>query len=606
MEVTSKTSDADAPPKPEHAQTRALAKRIVLDWARPYWRQMVFALALMGVYALADGAIAFYLKQVLEMLSSGERGAIFTAPLIIMGLALANGGALYLQVRTLNGVALKIIEDLQKALFRHLTALDFGRIASESSGRLTARFTHDATLLRESLTRAPNNLIRDVLRLIVLAGVMAYLDWALFLAVLLIYPLAALPIAYAGRRARRISREAQAQLGDMTALLQESIAGARAVKTFQLESYEQARANAAFAERRGLMTRIIGNRAMVEPVVMMIGGAAVALVVMAAAWRMNTGALNLETFAAFITALVMLSQPARGLGTLNAVLQEGLAAAQRIFDILDESAKVVDRPDAAPLSASEGRIVFEDVRFSYTDENPALRGVSFIAAPGELTAIVGPSGSGKSTLFNLAPRLFDPESGRILIDDQPIDSVTLNSLRAKMAVVGQDPVMFDDTVRANIAIGRLDASTAEIEEAARLAAADGFIRALPKGYDTILGERGANLSGGERQRIALARALLKDAKILLLDEATSALDTASEARVQAALEATREGRTTLVIAHRLSTVQNADQILVLEGGRIVERGRHDALLAAGGLYARLCDTQFREGPASVTPLRGAE
>ncbi len=359
-----------------------------------------------------------------------------------------------------------------------------------------------------------------------------------------------------------------------------------------MEEYEKRRAASLFERIYRLIDRATRTRARAGPIIEALGGAAIALVIFYGGHQVIVGASTPGAFFSFITALLLAYQPAKSLANLNASLQEGLAAAQRVFEVLDLEPAIRDAPDARPLRIRGGEVRFEEVRFGYQPGTVALDGISLIVPAGSTVALVGPSGAGKSTLLNLLPRFYDAASGRILIDGQEIGTVTLASLRAAVALVSQEVSLFDDTVRANIAYGRFGASEADIEAAATAAAADAFIRELPQGYETPVGEHGVRLSGGQRQRIAIARAMLKDAPILLLDEATSALDTESERHVQAALRGLMRGRTTIVIAHRLSTVIGADLICVMDRGRIVETGKHAQLLAHNGLYARLYRTQF--------------
>jgi subfamily B ATP-binding cassette protein MsbA len=423
---------------------------------------------------------------------------------------------------------------------------------------------------------------------------MLWLDWAMTLIVLVVYPLAALPIARLSRRMRRVAQSFQAQVGGVTSFLYDGLAGARMVKAYRLEDYQKRRADEAFQRMAKLRLKAESARARVDPLLEVMGGLAVAGVLAIGGWRITQGAGSVGDFTGFITALLMAAQPVRGLGKLNVTVQEGLAALQRAFALLDEEPRIRDRPDARPLALVGGRVRFEDVSFAYDDTVPALHAVSFALPPGRTTALVGPSGAGKTTVLNLVPRFFEPTAGRVLVDEQDIRDVTLASLRDQVALVSQEVVLFDDTVRANIAFGRPDADDAAIREAARAADAEDFVLALEHGFDTLVGPGGERLSGGQRQRIALARAILKDAPILLLDEATSALDTESEQRVQAALGRLSRGRTTLVIAHRLATVRDAAQIVVLDRGRVAEVGTHHDLVARGGVYARLAAVQFRD------------
>jgi len=400
------------------------------------------------------------------------------------------------------------------------------------------------------------------------------------------------PIIGIGRRMRRVSANTQAETGQLMTLLTQTFQGARHVKAYGMEKYEQARASALFERIFALVDRANRTRFRAAPMMETLGGVAIAVVILYGGHQVISGARTPGAFFSFITALLLAYQPMKALAILNASLQEGLAAAQRIFEILDIEPKIQDRPDARPLRVGRGEVRFEAVCFGYRAGSVALDRVSFTVAGGSTVALVGRSGAGKSTALNLIPRFYDVDAGSITIDGQDLREVTLASLRASIALVSQEISLFDDTVRANIAYGHLDASDAEIEAAAVAAGADGFIRELPDGYDTMVGEHGVLLSGGQRQRLAIARAMLKDAPILLLDEATSALDSESERQVQTALRRLMQGRTTIVIAHRLSTIIGADIICVLDRGRAVETGKHAQLLARNGVYASLYETQF--------------
>ncbi|MBL4618980.1 MAG: ATP-binding cassette domain-containing protein, partial [Marinicaulis sp.] len=490
------------------------------------------------------------------------------------------------------GAALSTLRDIQNDMFSRLMALDFAQQRREVSGQIISRFTNDTMVLRETLRRA-SNALRDILTLVGLCAMMVWYDWVLFLVVILIYPLIGIPVARIGKILRKTSSSAQAQTGDVTALIGETVTGARMVKSFQLEPLERARAADAFEERLRLHKKMAYARALNEPFIFFAGSIAMGLVVAVVAMRISNGALSTAEFISFIIALLLLSQPARGLGTLHAVMQEGFGAFERIISLIDTAPEIKNADGAIQLPPGPGAIRIDDVKFAYEAGGAnALDGVSVEIKAGSMIALVGPSGSGKSTLLNLLPRLYEPESGRILIDRTNIADVTLRSLRSHIALVSQDAILFNMSALENIAFGRPGASRPEIVKAATDAAANDFISLLPNGYDTPLGEGGAKLSGGQRQRIALARAFLKDAPILLLDEATSALDAESETKIQDALKRLTKGRTTLVIAHRLSTVKDADLIIVLDKGRIIETGPHDDLMAKGGVYAKQAALQF--------------
>jgi ATP-binding cassette, subfamily B, bacterial MsbA len=482
---------------------------------------------------------------------------------------------------------------MQAALYARLIDADPARLASESSASLTQRFSTDFGFIREALTRLFVVFFRDGAMLIALVAVLLWIDpWSTLVAAI-VAPFAVPPIARIGKKLRRLSTATQEETGQMAAAVSESLAAARVAKAYRMEDYLKGKASASFEDIRALKMKAANAKARLEPMLEIGAGIAVALVIIFVGWRMKAGIATLGDFAAYSGALLMATQPIRTLGNLNAIVQEAIGALLRFNSTMDEKPLIADRAGAAALAVGAGEVRFDDVSFSY-GEGQALAGASFLAAGGKTTALVGRSGSGKSTLLSLALRFHDAGGGAIRIDGQDIRDVTLASLRENTAVVTQEIALFDDTITQNIRLGRPGASQAEIEEAARKAAAHDFIAALPGGYGTRVGERGSRLSGGERQRIALARAFLKDAPILLLDEATSALDANSETLVQEALGVLMKGRTTIVVAHRLSTVRDADLIVVLDGGRVVEQGTHAALLAAGGAYAQLHALQFRD------------
>ena len=579
----------------EGARTAALVWRLARDFMRPHLPRVALAFLLMGLAAGSTALRAWLMQPVLDRIFVGRDGSLL---LLIAGGALAiavvKGLADYGEAVLMNRVGQRVIADVQIALFARLMRADLAYFHAHPSGTLISRFTSDAVLLRNAAANILGAIGKDALTVVFLVGVMFYQDWLLALVSFFVFPVAIRPIVGIGRRMRRVSANTQAEIGQLTTLLSQTFQGARLVKAYGMEDYEERRAAGLFERLFALIDRATRTRSRASPMMETLGGAAIAIVILYGGHQVIVGTRTPGAFFSFITALLLAYQPLKSLANLNASLQEGLAAAQRIFQVLDVEPTIRDTPAARPLCVAGGEIRFDRVRFGYAPGAVALDDVSLTVPAGRTVALVGASGAGKSTILNLIPRFFDVEEGSIAIDGQDIRSVTLASLRGAVALVAQEVTLFDDTLRANIAYGRFGAAAAEIEAAARAAGADEFIRELPNGYDTQVGEHGVRLSGGQRQRLAIARAMLKDAPILLLDEATSALDSESERQVQAALRTLIRGRTTLVIAHRLSTVQGADLICVVDRGRIAESGRHTELLARGGLYARLYAMQFAD------------
>lgn len=559
---------------------------------------MLWALLLMACLAAVTGGYPMIIKASFDTLMADEGTNLLLVLGAIITVTMLRSIFLYLQTVATQRIVTRMSTDIQMHAFTHLINADFARLTRETPGRLLSRLTNDINFLQQAVQASLNTAVRDTLMVIALVASMIYLDPLMSLFVLGVYPIAALPIAMISERLRKVAKRTQHELGDMTSLLSENLSGVRLIKTYRLEDYAAEKVHGSFEQVFSLKMKAVRNRARLDPLLEALGGLAVAGVIAFAYWRIASGISTVGDFMGFITALLMAAQPIRALGNLTGRIQEGMAAAERLYGLLDEKPSIVDAPGAKPLAIDKGGIKFEHVSFAYeqsTDQR-AIEDFSLDVRGGTTVALVGRSGAGKTTIINLVPRLFDVTQGRISIDGQDIRSVTLQSLRASIALVSQDVTMFDDTIRANIALGRLDATPEEIVAAAQAAAAHEFILAQPKGYDTMIGASGLRLSGGQRQRIALARAILKDAPILLLDEATSALDTHSEQLVQAALARFTMNRTTLVIAHRLSTVQNADLICVMEDGRIAETGRHNELMAREGSYSQLARAQLVAEP----------
>ncbi|MFN4088987.1 MAG: ABC transporter ATP-binding protein [Alphaproteobacteria bacterium] len=571
---------------------------------RRYRGRVALAAAAMAVAGAATAGTAWLMQPALDrvFIARDER-MLLLVPLAVVALMLAKGLAAYLHEVTVALVGQRVVGDLQKAMYARLMQADLAFYAGTATGALVARFTTDVHLLRDALARGLTGVARDAIALLCLVGVMVWQDWRLALVAFFVFPAAVVPIVRFGRRLRAASTRTQERTGALAGLIEQVFQGARHVKAYGREAHEADRAGRLIDDVTAALARTTRLALATRPFMEILTGLAVALVIAYGGSRVLAGETTPGAFFSFVAALMFAYQPLKGLASLNAVLQEGLAAAQRIFDLLDREPGVRDRPGARPAPPDPGEIRFEHVRFGYRPGAPALHGISFAAPAGRTTALIGPSGAGKSTILNLVPRFYDVDAGRITLAGIDVRDLTLASLRGAIAIVTQEPALFDDSVRANIAYGRPDASEAEIVAAAGAAAAHGFIAALPEGYDTRVGEHGYRLSGGERQRIAIARAMLKDAPILLLDEATSALDMESERQVQAALARLMAGRTVIVVAHRLSTVAAADLVHVVEEGRIVDSGSHAALAARGGLYARLHGAPDPVRPAGADAAR---
>ncbi|MEM9573403.1 MAG: ABC transporter ATP-binding protein [Pseudomonadota bacterium] len=523
---------------------------------------------------------------------NSSNGWVWFGIITIIALTAVRALSMYAMTLLNNTGVQRGLVSIQSVQFDALTDGDYARVAGDSSGGFVSRFINDVNAIRDAALRFANNFTKSLVTVI---GVLIYLfvlDWQLALIILVVYPLALGPVIALGNSIRGRAKKAQSQIGEVTALVSEGVQSARIVKAYGLETYQKDRARLGFAERSRLFLRVLSQRAAVDPILEVVGGIAIAALLGFVSFRIAAGTNTLGDLLGIIGLIGVASPEVRALGSITAVAQEGAAAADRVYDILDAPLSVTDKPDAKALSDVHGEIGFEDVTFAYPDGTPALKGLSFSVGSGETIALVGPSGAGKSTVFNLILRLYDAASGAVRIDGQNVRDVDANSLRAATALVSQDTALFDDTVGANISLGRLGSDQSAIVAAAEAANADGFIREFGDGYESEVGEMGRNLSGGQRQRVALARAILRDAPILLLDEATSALDAESEAKVQSALAEFAQNRTTLIIAHRLSTVRAADRIIVLDDGRAVESGTHDELMSAGGVYKKLVEAQL--------------
>lgn len=563
--------------------------RLWREWLSRERRLYYFGLVLMALTALSTAAYAKIMQWIIAAFEAGQYSVMYWGPAVVLGTALVSGVTDYLRQTTIQRAVIRTETELQKEMFSQLVGTDLARLRSEAPAGLAARFSSDIGLVSRSVKSIMSS-ITAVLTIIGAFGMMLTIDWALTLGMIVVFLLALAPVTIIGQRLKRISRRTQNQVAAMTSSVTEGLSGIRMARTYRLEEPLSENAAAVFEGLFGLKVKANRWEARLSPVMELLGAVAVAILLFVVGWRMKLGTISLADFTGLLTGLGVAISPARKLGSTYAAAAMGGAALERIFMLFDSQNTILDGPRT--LDRAVGRIDFEHVDFTYPDGHVALSDVSITVQPGQRVAFVGRSGAGKSTVFNLLPRLYDPTDGRILMDGIDTRELTLASLRDQLAVVSQDSVLLTGTVAQNIGFGRRGATRAEIEAAAEAAAADGFIRALPDGYDTRIVPSDSSFSGGERQRLSIARAILRDAPILLLDEPTSALDSESESLIRAGLDRLARGRTTLVIAHRLTTILDSDMIVVMDRGRVVEQGTHAELLALEGLYADLYRLQF--------------
>jgi len=578
---------------------RQLYRRL-LSYLRPYiWPHFVGAMLCMVVFSGANGALPFLVKDTFDrVFAAKDLEALYMLAVAINGIFIVRALVSYGSMYFTEYVSQRVIHDLRRSLNDHIQQLPLSYFSRNATGGLISRVTNDVAAVRGAVTETVAGVLKDTTSLLFLLGGAFWMDWFLALIAFVVFPLAVYPVILLSRRVKRTSSKGQVSIGNLTVLLQETIQGNRVVKAFGMEEYEKERFDRENARYFALSMKATSTRALTNPLMEVLAAAGISAVLIYGGYQVIAGGRSQGAFFGFITAVLLLYEPFKALARTNTSAQQGLAAAARVFEVLDAPPEIRDAPNARVLREMRDGIRFEGVGFRY-DEEPVLEDVDIRIGRGQVVALVGPSGAGKSTIADLLPRFYDVLEGRITIDGTDVRDFTLSSLRAQMAVVTQHTFLFNDTVRNNIAYGSPERGMDDIVAAARAARAHDFIEQLPNGYDTVIGEMGMLLSGGERQRLAIARALLKNAPILVLDEATSSLDNESERLVQAALEELMASRTTLVIAHRLSTVRRADRIYVINRGRVVEQGTHEELLALNAEYRRLYDMQFQDAPGDA-------
>lgn len=574
-----------------------LVKRIIRDYLTHHVGTLFLAVGFMIIAATMTAAFATIIEPVMDqVLVAGNTSRIWGLGLGIFIIFFVRGIATYLETILMNKIGQAVVAQIQKQLFGHFMDLDLKFFHTNPSGQLISRVINDVEVVRNALTGTLTGIGKSVITLILLIIVMFYQDWKLAIACFTVFPFVAMFVAWIGKRLRKMSGDIQSGQASLSDRLSQIFQGVRLVKAYGMEGHEKDIAGKAIQRVRNLMLKSVRIANLSTPVNETLVGIVVLGIIVYGGYQVAAGESTAGQLLSFITAFTMAYEPMKKLARLNNMLQMGLGATDRVFDMLDTKIEVTDRDGAGEVTLKQPEIKFDNVEFQYdpTDEKQALNGVSITIPAGKVTALVGRSGSGKTTILNLIPRFFDVTKGAVFVDGKDIRDITKASLRQNISLVSQEVTIFDDTVWANIGYGKKEAYDDEIIKAAIAAEADDFIRNLPQGYDTKLGEDGVTLSGGQRQRISIARAILRDAPILLLDEATSALDNEAERAIQKTLSEIQKGRTTLVIAHRLSTIQTADHIIVLEDGHVIQQGDHNSLIAEDGVYARMVQAGVAE------------
>ena len=567
-----------------------LIKRFWFDFISRYKVDIFIAFLLLIIVAVTASIYPYLIQLVFDGLLDSNKTEWITIPAIIAFIAIIRGISMFFQIKQVSKISLSLAVDIQKKLTKHLINSDLAELNKLSSGNHVSRIMNDVVLIKDGIERSINNLIRDTLTILVLMGYLFWIDWLLSILVFVIYPIALKPILKIGKKQNIIATSLQQQMEMVTSTLTEMLQGIRMIRAYNLEKIEFKRSEGVFNSLFQKMFSLVMGRAKVLPILEVLGGVAAACVIGLASYRVSLGQLSPGSVVGFVTALLMLAQPARALGTFNTVAQEGLSALRRIYSQLDILPKVISistAPDLIIKTKKPPSISFESVSYSYNNKSKTLSNINFFVKGGSKVALVGQSGAGKSTIINLIPRFYDPTLGQINIDNQNIKEINVLSLRNKIALVSQETIIYNKSFIENIRFGKLEAEEKEIIQAAKSAGIDKFIMSTSDGYNTILGESGNKLSGGQRQRISIARAILKNAPILLLDEATSSLDAETEKEINISLQKLTKNKTTITVAHKLSTVVKADQIILFDKGKVVGSGTHLELIEKSSLYKKL-------------------